>query len=587
MVRIPVRAVGVSTLRSGRRLAAQAVAASLGAALLSAFSLAPFWTMNPATGVINLLVSVSLVATAVVLAESPAHRRTAATLALAAPFWLISWWWAWPHEWQIGPVALLSSVTGFLWFVLGGIGMLCYPEPQLLRLERMYFVGLVVWICGGKLLLAAVSEPGWNERYNPSSWWPTVSPDRELHASLTDVFNVGVIVLAAVMMLLLIAKWRRSRGMDRLDSIPVTVAICSVTIIGGVYFTARLVDSSPQVIQALQTAIGASALVTPLAFLMVVVQRRLSRAAVADLIVAIAGAPTVAAVQAELRRALQDPTLAVWVRDPAGATFVATDGATAERPQTTGDWSVTACASDGAVLAVLVLDEQLQRHQPLVEAVAVAAGLALEVQARLAEALRSRERIASAADVERRRLERDLHDGAQQSLLAVAARLSTAAVRASRGRDAGDQIDQARDALQVALQELRQLARGIHPAVLSQSGLLPAVEGVAEGLPVPVVLDVEYRRWSDRVESTAYFLACEALTNVVRHANARRVVVCARQCPDGLEITVTDDGDGGADLAKGTGLAGMRDRVRAIGGELYIEQAAGGGTRVRALIPCE
>jgi signal transduction histidine kinase len=584
VVRLPGRADPAAVAPSTRSLVVAVSAASVATAVLGAFSLAPFWVMNPVTGAINLLVAVSFMATATVLAENAPQRRTAMTLAATAPFWLISWWWAWPPEWQVGPLALLSNVTGYLWFVFGGVGLLRYPDAHLTRLERWYFSVMAGWICGCKILIATVSEPGW-DGYSSWSWWPTLAPDPALHDVLVTVFYAGIVTLAVTMLLLLIAKLRRSQGMDRLDSIPVTVAASTVTVSGGIYLSARLFAFPEQVIEALQTAMGASALVTPLAFLMVVLRRRLSRSAVADLVVAVAGAPTVLSVQAELRRALQDPGLVIWVRDRDG-TFLDQSGARSPRPERDGGWSVQACSGDGAVLAVLVVDDRLRRHQPLVEASAVAAGLALEVQAQMSELRRSRERIASAAVAERRRLERDLHDGAQQSLLAVAARLSTARVRSSHGRDASEQIDEARTALQDALQELRQLARGIHPAVLSQSGLLPAIESVAEGLPVTVALDIPDRRWPDPVESTVYFLACEALTNVVRHAGADRAVVRVRQHGDELTVDIADDGRGGADLSRGTGLAGMQDRVRAIGGELDVEPADGGGTRIRAVLPC-
>ncbi|MGH2952337.1 MAG: sensor histidine kinase, partial [Solirubrobacterales bacterium] len=123
-------------------------------------SLWPFWAMNPVTGVINLLVAVSFVATGVALGEDSNHRTTAHAITIAALFWLMSWWWAWPHEWQIGPLVLLSNLFGYLWFVFGGIALLRYPEPVLAKwYERVYFVALASWVCIGKALIALVSEP--------------------------------------------------------------------------------------------------------------------------------------------------------------------------------------------------------------------------------------------------------------------------------------------------------------------------------------------------------------------------------------------------------------------------------------------
>lgn len=565
-----------------------AVLAGAFTAVVSVFSLWPFWSMNPVTGLINTLVAISFVATAVALGETPFHRTSAYALGGASVFWLMSWWWAWPPEWQIGPFALLSNVTGYFWFVTGGIALLRYPDAVLAtRLERWYFWVLAGWIGLGKLASAVVTRPDW-EGYSPGSWWPSLFPNPQLHHVFESIFYVGVVALAVVMLILLVAKLRRSRGMERLDSFPVTVAASTVTISGGVYLTARLFEFSPQVIEALQTVMGASALVTPLAFLMTVLRRRLSRSAVADLVIQISGAPTVTRVQAELRRVLQDPSLTLWVWLAERTLYVDADGDTSRAPTDAQRWSIAIRTRSGERLAVLMLDPALRRHPALVQASVVAAGLALEVQAQLTEVRSSRLRIATAAVDERRRLERDLHDGAQQSLLAASASLSAARVHAARAPDVEAAIDQARDDLRAALAGLRQLARGIHPAVLSQSGLAPAIEGVAERLPIEVELAIPNRRWNAKVETTLYFLVCEALTNTVRHAGASRVwVEVETPTTDSVVVLIRDDGRGGADVATGSGLTGMRDRIQAIGGVLTIDSPVGRGTSIKGVVPCE
>jgi signal transduction histidine kinase len=555
-------------------------------AAVSVLSLWPLFMSNPATGSINLLVAVSFVATGVALAETPLHRTSAYALIATAGVWLMSWWWAWPVEWQVGPLPLLSNLFGYLWFVFGGIALLRYPGPVLAtRFERVYFLTLAGWICIGKIVIAVVSEPEW-ERLSPVAWWLTVHPNRPLHDALLRTFYIGIIALAVVMLFLLLAKLQRSRGMDRLDSLPVTVAACTVAVSGGINLWARLLDFAPPVIEALQTAMGVAALVTPLAFLMTVLRRRLAYSAVADLVVRIAGAPTTAHVEHELRRVLQDPSLALWVWNPGEGRYENAELGICSEPRDETRWRRRITASNGECLAVLILDESLRRHPTLIRSALVATGLALEVQAQLAEVSASRLRITTAAVDERRRIERALHDGAQQRLLAVSARLSAARLRSAANPDAVDAIDDARDDLREALVELRRLARGIHPAVLSQSGLPPALEDVAERLPLQVELCVPAGRWADEVEVTVYFLVCEALTNSVRHGHACSASVVVTADRSSLTVVIRDDGCGGARAVNGSGLAGMRDRVHALGGTLLIDSPAGEGTVIRAVLPC-
>ena len=147
-------------------------------------------------------------------------------------------------------------------------------------------------------------------------------------------------------------------------------------------------------------------------------------------------------------------------------------------------------------------------------------------------------------------------------------------------------VDTARADLRCAVTELRDLARGLHPAVLSQAGLGPALESVAERLPVPVRLDVPPDRFPPTVETAAYFLACEAMTNAARHAGARQVQVVVAVAGNRLCVEVTDDGVGGADPVGGSGLTGLYDRVAALGGSLSVESPPGSGTRIAASIPC-
>ena len=228
----------------------------------------------------------------------------------------------------------------------------------------------------------------------------------------------------------------------------------------------------------------------------------------------------------------------------------------------------------------------------LVESVRATAGLVLEnerlaaeVRSQLTEVRASRGRIVAAADAERRRIERNLHDGAQQRLVTLSVALGLEAPRADAA--ASDALSRAQDEVEETIAELRELARGIHPTLLKDEGLQTAVEALARRTPSPVTVRGALRdRLPDPVELAAYFVVAEALTNVVKHAAATEVAVLLEQEPDALRVKVTDDGVGGARITADSGLAGLRDRLEALDATLAIETEPGRGTTVCADIPC-
>jgi signal transduction histidine kinase len=194
--------------------------------------------------------------------------------------------------------------------------------------------------------------------------------------------------------------------------------------------------------------------------------------------------------------------------------------------------------------------------------------------------------MVEAGDAERRRVERDLHDGAQQRLLGIRLALQLARGRLADGGASVDELLAEADAEVVdALAELRALARGIHPAILTEEGLPAALAALARRTPVPVELTVCPERLPEPVEATVYFVASEALANVAKHAHASRVAIDVTRANGRVAIEVADDGVGSAD-PHGAGLRGLRDRVEALDGRLHVEAPPSGGTRVRATIPC-
>jgi len=332
----------------------------------------------------------------------------------------------------------------------------------------------------------------------------------------------------------------------------------------------------------------------PLALLAGLLRGRLARVHVSDLVVHLEQTP-VDGLRDELALALHDSTLELGLWLPERGEYVDADGATFVVVEDDPTRAVTWIEHEGRPLAVLLHDPSLQEEPKLVEAVAAAARMALvnarlhaEVRAQLETVKESRARIATAADAERRRIERDLHDGAQQRLVALALELRSA--QRGLGSQADPELDQllasTADELQVAVEELRSLAHGIHPGALTQAGLSSALEALAARVPIPVTVDATTERFAAEVEVTAYFVASEALANVVKHADASKVSVSARRDNGTLVIEVSDDGVGGANASNGSGLHGLADRLEARGGRLSIESAHGHGTRVVGEIPC-
>jgi PAS domain S-box-containing protein len=238
-----------------------------------------------------------------------------------------------------------------------------------------------------------------------------------------------------------------------------------------------------------------------------------------------------------------------------------------------------------------VLGEQALR-QSLEEARRLASendALRAELEVQLEEVRASRARIVQAAYEARRRLERDLHDGAQQRLAAVQMTLRAALRRAGTSADPAlaSTLDQAVEELSAGAAELRSLARGLHPALLTERGLVPALQALASRSQVPVTLKCDtIGRMDASFESAAYFVVSEALTNVMRHADASHVNVTAQRRNSILELEIRDDGSGGASIDAGSGLRGLADRVSALGGLLLLDSPNGGGTLVRVELPC-
>ena len=380
---------------------------------------------------------------------------------------------------------------------------------------------------------------------------------------------------------LLVVRWAQASGAARRRRAPVVAAgiVLALGFTGGfllqtiVPSSARTSEGELRVLVLAVLRIGVA-----VGLLLGVLRDTAARGRIADLVIGLADLPSVAVLESSLRDALGDPSVRVYRWDAALAGYRDADGRAATPPEDGPGQVVVAIDDAGAAAPGLriALDPALRDDPGLVAAAVAAIRLAVEnerlqaeVRTQLDDVRASRARIVEAQDVERRRLERDLHDGAQQRLVSL--QLSLQLLRRQLDGDTDPEVlaelDAASAEARAAVTEIRELARGVHPAILSEAGLGAALLSLADRSPVPVTVasSVE-ERLPPPVEATAYFVVAEALTNVAKHADATRAEVHARRDGADLRLEISDDGRGGASIAGGTGLRGLDDRVAALGG---------------------
>jgi signal transduction histidine kinase len=334
--------------------------------------------------------------------------------------------------------------------------------------------------------------------------------------------------------------------------------------------------------------------ISPIAFLLGLLDARLARAAVGNLFVEIRADQSPAALRDALARALRDPSLelAYWL--PEFGSWADLNGRGVVLPETASGRAITLIDREGTRLAALLHDPALEEEHELLAAVGAAAGIALEngrlqaeQKAHLEELKGSRARVIDAGQRERKRLERNLHDGAQQRLIALSLELSLLEKQVAGDGDTRARLDQARREIAVSLEELRAVARGLHPAVLSGHGLEVALQSLVANAPLSVRLNVSFEdRLPEQIEVAAFYVVSESLANIGKHARAASASIDVSRARGFVVIEVIDDGVGGADSERGSGLRGLADRVEALGGVLRVWSPAGAGTRLRAEMPC-
>jgi signal transduction histidine kinase len=495
-----------------------------------------------------------------------------------------------------------TSLTWLLSQASIGIGsvvfvhlVLAFPSGRLSdRYDRSVVVAAYAFILVTRLAWIVVWSPpidpvGFSPR-NPDVLWP--------NADLAQLFGPGAIVVMAPFLYVavlagLARHWRRASPAKRRAHQPI---IGAAPLQLAITLAWHLVDADPAGLGSLRAALehpiaGLAGLVFPVGFLLGLLRTRLARGSIADLALELGRGVPLGGLRETLARALRDPTLVLAYPAASGSGFVDPDGQSIDVPgEPVPDRGIARLERDGETLAVLAYDPALDQEDPgRVGAVASMARMALEnerlaaqVRAQLDEVRASRARIVEAGNAERRRIERDLHDGAQQRLVALAMRLDQAR-EGSAG--AATLIDETTAELLRAVREVRDLARGLHPTILTDAGLAAAVEALAERTPFPVTVAVTEARFPAEIEAAAYFVVAEGLTNIARYAGSTEARVEATADGGRLVVTVSDHGRGGADPSAGSGLRGLVDRLAAIDGELQIRSGAGEGTTLTAILP--
>ena len=465
---------------------------------------------------------------------------------------------------------------------------LALPRGRLETRETRAFVA-TAYVCALLPALGFVLSEQRLGHLDTNQSWSLPSSARSLAAAVAAL-------LLACLIVLLRRKWHTAPSPTRRILRPALTAAVFAACAGLAAAVATLARRG-NALEPIEVALlGAALLPLPVGFLLTFMRTRIAAPNIGEFLIRVAKRSRDESLRELIGLALGDPALEIgyWARTT--RTFVDENGRpvlSEASPNSTR--ASTLIGGQGEPVAVLLHEPAVMDDEGRVAAVAAVARVALEnerlhaeVRAQLELARQSRARIVRVAEGERRRIERDLHDGAQQRLVAVAVAIRLAEERLDRCRDSAARalLDQASRQALATLAELRQLARGIHPALLSEAGLGPALISLAERTSVPTrILAAPARRFSPTVEATVYAVVAEALSNVAKHANASAATVTAHD--DGAEIVVlvTDDGQGGATLSAGGGLAGLDDRVAALGGSFEL-QSRPTETRITARIPC-
>ena len=478
---------------------------------------------------------------------------------------------------------LIADASAFVFTYL----LLAFPSGRLSSRRDWLILGPVAFVFGPlELLWLAFYE------LRRGANVLLVRPDADIASAIDWVQRLLLTGAVVALVVVLLQRWLLASPPMRRALAPVLVGAVALSVGIFTLLWDKIAGARTELI-AWITAITFVAL--PAALLANLLRMRLARTAVGGLLVDLRRDGDPAHLRDALRRALGDPSLTIAFWLPEYEAYADLAGNELTLPAEGRDTAITLLEhGDGTRVAALIHDPSLSQQGDLLREVAAAAAMALE-NARLQAELRanveelrgSRARVIEAADTERRRLERDLHDGAQRRLVTLSMSLGMLEHRLGHDPETLALVAEAKREAAGSLQELRDLAHGIHPAVLTSHGLTVALQSLAATAPVPVGVRVELpERLPSTTEVATYYLICEALTNTAKHAHASSASVAVRREPGRVVVEIDDDGVGGADTAGGSGLRGLADRVEALDGSLRVVSRTGEGTHLRAEIPC-
>jgi signal transduction histidine kinase len=546
------------------------VTAVIAAIAVGAVAEGSLWAHHPLLTTVNLLASAGLVGIGSWLVTQPGQRGTGWALILSGVARPLGWLDSWPS----GPWPLYSVVFGYADSVFAAWALLRYPDPRLSRPVRWYLGVLAGWLICVPAVLVAVARPGWMvPRVDASTWWLPSAADPRVFADVSNIFLVGCTLLTVAFLALMVRRMVTGSRQERAVRLPVAAAAIVAAVASVVVVTVTTLQGPNDEVFAIE---GMAELSVPIAFLVSFGQQRLTR-----LSGLVAGfdetTSTVRLLRDVLRARLRAPELELAVWSEADGQYMTVDGYPADLDSfAAGSVVERVMASDGRPLALLAAGAWAGRDRTIINSAVAMSRLALEK-------FQLSRRLLTAEYDARQKLVADLHDGAQLELYVLMAILSQADnpdpdVRA-------EALATARHQLEAAIEQLGELAHGVYPVTLTHAGLGKAVQETADRLDELVRVAIPADRLPAAVEKTVYFLIREALTNAHKHAGAETIDVIVAREGDHVTICVRDDGRGGVD-PQGTGLATLRDRIAAHGGQMNVDSHSGHGTRITARIPC-
>ena len=543
----------------------------------SAFTLAGLiaWSNRPSNrvGVLMILIGIGLLLGTSPILLQPSPLAETLTLVLG------NWW------------SFFLVVFGSLWAVALLHLLLAFPSGLLgSRLDR----GLVAFLYLAVPVLGLIAVVVTLSRLSGMTGGDVVVRLEFL------AYTTGTLVYLACLLLgsaVIVRRWfvagsarRRSMAVVIWSLVPIALAFAPAHL-------ARFFAADPSSTLWLELAKGSPLFlaVMPAGYLVAMLRSTRDLTSIADLVVKLSNGLLPAELQPALASTLHDPSLEVVYWLPTLGWYADLQGRPVSLPDPDSPRAVSVLGDPADPIAALIYDSSLRDEDRLVDTAAAAVRLALEnarlqvqLRAQLDEVRQSRARLVEAADDERRRVERDLHDGAQQQLVTLLLSLQLAKAGALDRSDAqsAQVLDESIESLRQALAELRMLARGIHPTILVEAGLLPAIRSLGERCPMEVEVTGEVGRLEPRLEAALYYVAAEAITNAVKHSQGHRIRVDVGRSSGWASVDITDDGVGGADVSKGSGLVGLSDRVAAVGGRLDVRSDGSTGTSLHAEVPC-